>query len=110
MQRKESQTEPYRSVSMEEALVRMAQTEHYLLLDVRRPEEYAAGHLPGAVNLPNESFTTQTVPARLKEVPLFVYCRSGVRSRQAAAKLAAAGCHPVVECGGVLDYKGPLVN
>ena len=82
----------------------------YLILDVRTPEEYAERHIPGAVNLPNETIGTE-VPPQLpdKEQLLLVYCRSGNRSKQAAGKLAALGYTNVVEFGGINDWPGETV-
>jgi rhodanese-related sulfurtransferase len=60
------------------------------VLDVRTPEEYVTGHVPGAVNIPHEQ-----VAARLAEVPkdkdVVLYCRSGRRAAMAAEVLAANG-------------------
>lgn len=63
-----------------------------VILDVRTPEEYAAGHVPGAINIPHDQ-----VRARLAEIdsakdqPIVVYCRSGRRAAQALATLHDAG-------------------
>ena len=60
------------------------------VLDVRTPEEYVAGHVPGAVNIPHDQ-----VAARLADVPkdkdVVLYCRSGRRAGMAAEVLAANG-------------------
>ena len=62
----------------------------FLFLDVRTPEEFGAGHIPGAINI-----SLQTLPERLNELPkdkqLYVYCRSGNRSTKASKLLADAG-------------------
>ena len=62
-------------------------------LDVRTPEEYAAGHLAGAVNINwfADGFLAQVEAAFPKETPLAVYCRSGRRSAAAAERLTKAG-------------------
>jgi phage shock protein E len=61
-----------------------------LVIDVRSAEEYAAGHVPGAVNIPNDQ-----VASRLAEIPkdkdVVLYCRSGRRSGLAAETLEANG-------------------
>ena len=75
-----------------------------VLLDVRTPEEYRDGHLPGAKNLPLDRLDTIAEPSGS---PLFVYCRSGARSAQARARLARAG-YSVTDLGGLLGYRGPL--
>ena len=70
------------------------------LIDVRTPEEFAGGHIAGAVNIP-----VQELGARLSEVaqdePVVVYCRSGNRSAQAAQILDQAGYAPVYDLGGI---------
>jgi rhodanese-related sulfurtransferase len=64
--------------------------DHLFVLDVRTPQEYAEGHVPGAVNVPQEQLAS-----RLAEVPkdkdVVIYCRSGRRSALAADVLAANG-------------------
>ena len=76
----------------------------YILLDVRRADEYAASHSEGAILLPNEEIGTER-PALLPDlsVPVYVYCRSGNRSLQAAKKLAEMG-YTVYDFGGILDW------
>ncbi|MBL8145321.1 MAG: rhodanese-like domain-containing protein, partial [Anaerolineae bacterium] len=69
------------------------------LVDVRTPEEFASGHLPGAVNIP-----LQELPGRLGEIavgePVVLYCRSGNRSGQAAQLLAGEGYTQILDLGG----------
>lgn len=79
-----------------------------VLLDVRTPEEYAQGHIPGSRNLPLDALdgVGQVVPGR--ETPLFVYCLSGARSRQAAAVLGRMGYTQVTNIGGISGYRGEL--
>lgn len=60
-----------------------------ILVDVRTPEEFAAGHLPGAVNLPVESFDPAALP-RAEGKETILYCRSDRRSGIAAEKTVAA--------------------
>ena len=57
-----SQTNTYRSITMDEAVTMMAQETGYIILDVRRPDEFAAGHIPNAINVPNESIGTSDIP------------------------------------------------
>lgn len=57
------------------------------LVDVRTPGEFHSGHIPGSVNLPLERLETAPLPGG----PLFVYCRSGQRSRTACRVLASRG-------------------
>ena len=99
----------YRQISMEEAVTIMAQESDYIILDVRRADEFASGHIPGAINIANESIGTDEIP----ELPdknklILVYCRSGNRSKQASRKLVDLGYTNIVEFGGILDWTGEI--
>lgn len=98
------------SIGMSEGLARMKQEKNFVLLDVRRPDEYKAGHIPGAKLLTNEIFTEQDAAKVIadKDQLVFVYCRSGRRSKEASQKLVDFGYTGVVEIGGILDYNGPV--
>ena len=105
-----SQTNTYRQITMDEAVDMMAQETGYIILDVRRPDEFAAGHIPNAINVPNESIGTAEIP----ELPdknqlIMVYCRSGRRGKEAAEKLVKLGYTNIVEFGGILDWKGETI-
>ena len=78
-------------------------------MDVRRADEFAGGHIPGAINIANEDII-DTEPEELpdKNQTIYVYCRSGNRSKQAAAKLAAMGYSNIIECGGIIDWTGEI--
>ena len=106
-----SQTNTYRQITMDEAVDMMAQETGYIILDVRRPDEYAAGHIPNAINVPNESIGTSDIPELPdKDQLIMVYCRSGRRSKEAAEKLVKLGYTNIVEFGGILDWKGETVT
>ena len=99
----------YRQISMDEAVEMMKKESGYTILDVRRPDEYADGHIPGAINLPNESIGTSEIPELPdKEQLILVYCRSGRRSKEASEKLVKLGYTNIVEFGGILDWKGEI--
>ena len=81
----------------------------YILLDVRRADEYAEGHIPGAINIANEEIGSD----RPEELPdlnqnIFVYCRSGRRSKEASKKLADMGYTRIYEFGGIIDWTGDI--
>ena len=104
-----SQTNTYRQITMDEAVTMIVQETGYIILDVRRPDEFAAGHIPNAINVPNETIGTAEIP----ELPdknqlIMVYCRSGRRSKEAAEKLVKLGYTNIVEFGGILDWKGEI--
>lgn len=101
----------YRQISQEEAREVMEREEGFLIVDVRRPDEFAAGHIPGAVNVPNEEIA-DAPPAALPDLrqKLLVYCRSGRRSKEAAQKLFDLGYTDVCEFGGIIDWTGETVT
>ena len=102
----------YKSVSMEEGIKLMSKDSGFILLDVRRPDEFAAGHIPGAVQLTNESMTKENTAEVLsdKTQKIYVYCRSGRRSKEASQKLVDWGYSNVVEIGGIIDYEGEFLE
>jgi len=106
------QTAPdYRQVSMEEAISMMETEQNYILLDVRTPEEFREKHIPGAINVPNETIGDEEIPELPdKDQLILVYCRSGNRSKQASEKLAALGYTNIVEFGGINDWPGDVVS
>ena len=106
-----SQTNTYRSITMDEAVDMMAQETGYIILDVRRPDEFAAGHIPNAINVPNETIGTDEIPELPnKDQLIMVYCRSGRRSKEASEKLVKLGYTNIVKFGGILDWKGEIVT
>ena len=106
-----NQTNTYRQITMDVAVTMMAQETGYIILDVRRSDEFAAGHIPNAINVPNESIGTDEIPELPdKDQLILVYCRSGRRSKEAAEKLAGLGYTNIVEFGGILDWKGETVT
>ncbi|MCR5605041.1 MAG: rhodanese-like domain-containing protein [Lachnospiraceae bacterium] len=99
----------YTSISMEEAKKVFAKSGNYIILDVRRADEFAEGHIPGAINVANEDIGAEK-PAKLPDLDrvIYVYCRSGRRSKEASAKLAALGYTNIFEFGGILDWDGEI--
>ena len=95
----------YRQISQEEAAAMMESERDYILLDVRTEEEYAQGHIPGAICIPNETIGTEDVEALPdKDQLIFVYCRSGRRSREAALILAELGYTEVYDIGSLIGW------
>jgi phage shock protein E len=80
-----------------------------LLLDVRTSEEFAAGHIPGAVLLPYDE-----IAARFNEAdkgrPIVVYCRSGHRSGIARTTLLGLGYTNVSDFGPYTKWTGKLAT
>jgi len=79
----------------------------YLLVDVRTPAEYNAGHIPTALNVPVTEIA-QHPPTDDKDALIIVYCGSGVRSARAAAALEGIGYTRVVDFGPVSRWTGSL--
>ena len=106
-----NQTNTYRRITMDEAVTMMTQETGYIILDVRRPDEFAAGHIPNAINVPNETIGTDEISELTdKDQLIMVYCRSGRRSKEASEKLVKLGYTNIVEFGGILDWKGETVT
>ena len=81
----------------------------YYLVDVRTPEEYAAGHLSTAVNIPVTQIES-TPPTPEKGALIVVYCRSGGRSTTAKTTLDEMGYTNVVNFGAISRWTGDLVT
>ena len=100
----------YKHISQAEAMKIMAGDEPYVIVDVRRPDEFAKGHIPGAINVPNEDIADEQ-PAELPDLDqvLLVHCQTGRRSAAASKKLADIGYTRVLEFGGIMTWKGEVV-
>ena len=79
-----------------------------VLLDVRTPEEYRDGHIPGSRNLPLQSLEQAGKIIQNRNTPVFVYCRSGSRSSQARSILSRMGYSNVKNLGGIISYSGQI--
>ncbi|HPY37776.1 MAG TPA: rhodanese-like domain-containing protein [Clostridia bacterium] len=97
--------ELYTRITPEQALEMMNGDDPVLIVDVRTEEEYATGHIPGALLLPNETIG-ETQPELLpdKSATILVYCRSGNRSRTASIKLLELGYENVYDFGGITSW------
>lgn len=94
----------YHKISAEEAKAMMDKG-GVTVVDVRREDEYAAGHIPGSILVPNEGIR-DTQPEELPDLDavLLVHCRTGVRSKQASDKLLEIGYKNVYDLGGIVDW------
>lgn len=101
----------YTQISQEEAMQMMQEQTDYLIVDVRRPDEFAESHIAGAINVPNEDIGDE-MPEALpdKDQLLLIYCRSGNRSKEASQKLANMGYTNVYEFGGINTWEGEIVT
>ena len=101
----------YTQISQEQAKEMMTRDDGHIIVDVRRQDEYDAGHIPGAILIPNENIGTEH-PEELPDLNqiILIYCRSGNRSKQAAQKLFDMGYTNIYEFGGIIDWTGEIVT
>jgi len=104
-------TVEYKKISAADAKARMDSGDTIVILDVRTQEEYDAGHIAGAILVPNETIADKQ-PQLLPDLDaeILVYCRSGNRSAQAAKKLIAIGYTNVADFGGIIDWPYDVVT
>ena len=76
-----------------------------VLIDVREADEFRAGHIPGAINVPLSEIHSIGIP---KDKQVFVYCLRGTRSRQAVGKMKKMGYTKVKSIWGIVCYKGQI--
>jgi rhodanese-related sulfurtransferase len=91
-----------------DSLKQLLATEHGVLLDVRTPEEFAEGHIPGAINIDfrNPGFS-KALDTLDKNVQYEVYCRSGHRSGESADLMQQKGFKKIYDLeGGILNWEG----
>ena len=79
-----------------------------ILVDVRTPKEYREGHIPGSKNVPLQQLDKISSVTDNKNVPMFVYCYSGGRSRQATYMLQHMGYTNVQNIGGIAACSGKV--
>ena len=97
-----SQQVSYQIISASEARAMIQSSPNLLVVDVRTPEEFAQGHLQGAINIPLSNLPTQ-ISSLDRNRPILVYCQTGHRSAQAAALLMNSGFTQVYDMDGGLD-------
>ena len=79
-----------------------------VLVDLRDAEDYAEGHIPGAVHMLPQTIREQIAAIAQKDTPIFLYCYGGMRSYQAEALLQARGYLRATSIGGIDRYDGEL--
>lgn len=95
----------YMNISPEKAKEMMENFEEFVLLDARSEEEFSEGHIPGAIVIPHDEISKRAeAEIQKKEIPVFVYCRSGRRSKIAAEELVKLGYSEIYEFGGIIDW------
>ena len=98
----------FKQPDINKGLKEYAEKENAVLLDVRTPQEYREGHIPGSKNVPLQTLDKVRSVVENKDAELFVYCYSGARSRQAAAALGQMGYTNVQNIGGIAAYHGKV--
>jgi len=95
----------YRKISPDEAKKQLDADNTIILLDVRTEAEYKKKHIPNSILLPVDRIA-ELAPEKLpdKQARIFVYCRSGNRSKTASQKLIEMGYQNVYDFGGIIDW------
>lgn len=95
----------YINITAQEAKELMDREVGYVILDVRTEEEYAQGHIPGAILIPDYEIWQKAEGILTdKDQMLLVYCRSGRRSKNASQALLEMGYTNIREFGGIIDW------
>ena len=95
----------YQRITAEEAYNMMAESDDFVLLDVRTEGEFSERHIEGAILIPNDQLRDRAA----SELPdkgqlILIYCRSGNRSASAARTLLEMGYTNVFDFGGINDW------
>ena len=102
----------YKNISPYNAMKMIKDISIYtIIVDVRRSDEYAAGHIRGAVNIPLSRIltdSTRLLPDKSREI--IVYCHSGERSKTACLELCNMGYTNVYDLGGIIDWPFEVVT
>jgi phage shock protein E len=88
----------------------LASDEDILLYDVRNPEEYDSGHIPGALNVPDYHFLKDIPPSLNRNDIIVLYCVSGLRSTSVHKLLSNNGFNYVYDFGGLWKWEGELAK
>ena len=106
-----SEKNAYEQITPAEAKALMDSEPDSVILDVRTPAEFAAGHIAGAILIPDDEIGEKAESILTdKEQLILVYCRSGRRSKNAANELAALGYTNIKEFGGIMDWEYETVT
>lgn len=98
----------FKSPDINQGIEQFKNTPGAILLDVRSTLEYAQKHIPGSQNIPLQELDSVASVVPDKNTPLFVYCLSGGRSRQAVSNLRHMGYTSVTNLGGISAYRGKV--
>lgn len=108
---KPAQKAEYRSIHPRDAKAEMDKGTDVIIVDVREPFEFAAGHIKGAINLPlGDVVRLAREQLTDKDALIYVYCRSGARSRTAALQLVKEGYTNLYDLGGIINWPFEVVQ
>ena len=101
----------YQQITPQEAKNIMDTESDYIIIDARTEEEFATGHIEGAILIPEYEIADRA-EAELpdKDALILVYCRSGRRSKIASEELVKLGYTDVREFGGIIDWPYEIVK
>ena len=101
----------YEQITQAKAKEIMESGGEYIIIDARTEEEFAGGHIEGAVLIP-EYEIAEKAEAQIpkKDTLILVYCRSGRRSKIASEELVKLGYTNVKEFGGIIDWQYEIVK
>lgn len=101
----------YIDITAEDAKERLDSGEEIILLDVRTPEEYETSHIENSILIPVDELKEEAPEVlKNKDIPIFVYCRSGNRSVTASNILVELGYTNVYNLGGINDWPYEVVD
>jgi len=98
----------FKGADINESILQIRDDKNAVLLDLRSKEEYAAGHIPGSINVPLERIEDAAELIPDKKTAVFIYCLRGVRSRRAARALTKMGYESARSIGGINSYTGDI--
>jgi phage shock protein E len=97
-----------KTMAMGDAVSELKGNPDIRLVDVRTPEEYGKGHLPGSLSVPLDRWEQIEEAVPDKSTPMYVYCLSGARSQAACRGFMRLGYTDVTNIGGISGFGGPL--
>ena len=97
-----------KQVNINDELEEARNTDGAVIVDVREAEEFAQGHIPGAINIPVDDMELVRGIIPDRDTPLFTYCLRGSRSNRAVKYLKAMGYTHVISMGGINKYRGEI--
>lgn len=96
-------------ITSEQAKEKMDENEDIVILDVRTTEEYLAGHIEGALLIPDYELEDKAEELLDPSSTILIYCRSGNRSSKAAKALSQLGYKNIYDFGGIIDWPYDIV-